>query len=281
MSNSAAPTLPKWPFLLGDLLLIGFAGVIIYRGATPLSLLDGGLALLAALAGAWLSVVPFLRDQQAALKLGEAEALATTVAQIKDLERINKQITDATEQWNTTQEHSTQTVAAAKEMTERMRAELSGFCTFLQKTHDAEKTHLRLEVEKLRRSETEWLQRTVHILDHVFALHKAAARSGHPGLVAQLDQFQFACRDVARRAGLVVFVPAPDDPFDTSMHQLQNGAPAPQGDARVAETLAPGYSFQGQLVRRALVGLQAASGDPENAPAPAVAVLPASESLQA
>jgi len=44
--------------------------------------------------------------------------------------------------------------------------------------NDSEKTTLRLEVEKLRRGELEWLQALVHILDHVFALHTAAMHSG-------------------------------------------------------------------------------------------------------
>ena len=57
-----------------------------------------------------------------------------------------------------------------------------------------EKAHLRLEVEKLRRGETERLQIIIHVLDHVFALFQAAEHSGHPDLIDQLGHFQKACR---------------------------------------------------------------------------------------
>ena len=61
-----------------------------------------------------------------------------------------------------------------------MTGEVRQFTEFMQKMNDSEKAALRLEVEKLRRGEGEWLQVLVRILDHVFALHAAAVRSGEP-----------------------------------------------------------------------------------------------------
>ena len=45
---------------------------------------------------------------------------------------------------------------------------------FLAKANDSEKGFLRLEVDKLKRAEGEWLQTLVRILDHVNALHQGA-----------------------------------------------------------------------------------------------------------
>jgi hypothetical protein len=125
----------------------------------------------------------------------------------------------------------------------------------MQKANDSEKATLRLEVEKLRRGESQWLQVLVHLLDHVFALHQAGARSGQPNLQEQLGQFQDACRDIVRRVGLMPMEAAPDEPFDEERHQLLEGQSV-TSEPRVAHTLATGYTYQGQMLRRTLVALQ-------------------------
>jgi hypothetical protein len=138
----------------------------------------------------------------------------------------------------------------------------------MQKASDSEKATLRLEVEKLRRGEGQWLQVLVNLLDHVFALYQAGSRSGQPNLEAQLGRFQEACRDVVRRVGLVPFEAQTDEPFDPAKHQLPDDDPPPAPDARVGQTLAAGYAFQGQLVRRSLVVVRPAgseSGPPQTA----------------
>jgi molecular chaperone GrpE (heat shock protein) len=256
MSKSVAPRLTIWPFLVGDFLLVGFAAFIVRQSDHPLNLWQASVCLIATLGGAWLFVIPFLQEYQAAVKLCEADTLATTVAQIQNLEQIKTQIAAATAQWQAFLPQSATALTAAHEITDRMKAEMGEFSAFLKKANDAEKNHLRLEVEKLRRSEGEWLQLTVHILDHVFALHKAASHSGHPALITQLDQFQFACRDIVRRRGLVAFAPAAQEPFDAETHQVTGSDATPSPGTRIAETLAPGYTYQGPLVRRALVRLE-------------------------
>jgi hypothetical protein len=116
-----------------------------------------------------------------------------------------------------------------------------------------------LEVEKLRRAEGEWLQVQVRVLDHVLALHSAATRSGQPQIIKQLTQFRDACLDATRRIGLLPFGAAPGQPFDTVAHQRLDDAGEVAADAKIAETLAPGYTYQGQPIRRALVRLEGES----------------------
>src|SRR5207249_2779836 len=162
----------------------------------------------------------------------------------------------ATSNWQAAHEQANKTVEAAREIAESITAEARSFSEFLKKANETEKNHLRLEVDKLRRAENEWLQILVRIMDHIFALNQAAARSGQTNLVKQLGQFQNACRDVARRVGLVPFVAIPGEPYDPKVHQLADAKVVPATAARVDETIATGYSFQGQLVRPALVTLQ-------------------------
>jgi molecular chaperone GrpE (heat shock protein) len=121
----------------------------------------------------------------------------------------------------------------------------------------------------LRRAEADWLQVLVRMLDHVFALRVGAQRSGQPRLIEQLGNFQNACNDAARRVGLTPFVPSDADSFDPERHQLAEGDSKTAIGAKVGETVAAGYSFQGKLLRLALVRLRAS--EPVAASAPAVA----------
>jgi molecular chaperone GrpE (heat shock protein) len=261
MSESNELKFAKWPFytacFLGDVILLGCAYFIFTRhGGTASGAWDAFLVVFCGTIGSLLAVTPFVLEYQTAVKMVETGALVTTVAQIQHLEEIAIRIGIATSQWQGVQEHSSRTTATAKELAERMATEAKSFTEFLQKAHDGERATLRLEVEKLRRGEGEWLQVLVRMLDHTYALNQAAARSGQPGLIEQLNHFQNACRDTARRIGLVPFVPAANQPFDAKCHTTPDAGVAPPADAKVKEVLATGYTFQGQLVRPALVSLQ-------------------------
>jgi len=213
------------------------------------------LFLLAGVLGALLAVMPFLFEYWAAVKLVETSGLVSTVEQIRHLELLAVQISAATAQWQLVQEYSASTVTAAREISDKMVAEAAAFTEFLKKTNDGEKSSLRLEVEKLRRVEAEWLQVVVRLLDHTYALFKAAERSGQPGLIEQMGNFQNSCRDVARRIGLAPFAPKVNEPFDAERHQPAESQGAPVPGARVLEAVATGYTYQGRLLRPALVAL--------------------------
>jgi molecular chaperone GrpE (heat shock protein) len=147
-----------------------------------------------------------------------------------------------------------------------MGAEAKAFTQFMERANDGERATLRLEVEKLRRAEKEWLEVLVRVMDHVYALQRGAQRSGQPTLIEQLGNFQNACREAARRVGLTPFVASPAEPFDKQRHQLVDGNAVPQDGGKVAETVAAGYTFQGRLLRPAIVQLEnngsSASGIP-------------------
>ena len=246
----------KWPYYVADVLLVGVALWIINHYPHPLpfwpATLMAGCVVVAAAIGVW----PHRLEYQTAVQFAEADGLTSAVKEIRNVQAVAEQIRLATGQWQGVQEHSGKTVAAAKEVSDRIAAEAHAFTEFMQKANDSEKATLRLEVEKLRRGQGEWLQVLVHLLDHVFALHQAGARSGQPNLEAQLARFQEACRDVVRRVGLTPFEAGPGEPFDGEKHQLPEGQPLPPPEIRIAQTLAAGYTYQGQLVRRSLVALQ-------------------------
>lgn len=256
MTERRLPSMAKWPYYVADVVLVGLAVWIVNHYPHPLPLWPATLMVGCVVAAAVLGVWPHRMEYQTAVQFAEADGLANAIKEFRNVQAVADQIRLATGQWQGVQEHSAKTVAAAKEVSERITAEAQAFAEFMQKANDSEKATLRLEVEKLRRGEGQWLQVLVHLLDHVFALHQAGARSGQPNLEAQLGRFQEACRDVVRRVGLTPFEASPDEPFDTEKHQVSEGQPQPEPEALIAQTLAAGYTFQGQLVRRSLVALR-------------------------
>ena len=273
MNDRPTPAVNKLPFLFADLLLLGLAGIIVQQYPHPLNFRLASLCVGLVILGAIFSVIPFLLEYKSAVRLAESEKLNDAVSQINQLDTLAKQISSATAQWQDVQNAAGKTTTAAKEIAARMDEELKGFTEFMQKANDSEKGALRLEVEKLRRAEGEWVQVLVRVLDHIFALHQAGVRSGQAELIHQLGQFQHACRDAARRIGLTPFAPAPDEAFDAARHKLPDSETAP-ADARIGETLAPGFTYQGRLLRPALVKLKTAESAPAqiaaepDAPAP-------------
>lgn len=268
MKQRPAPTLPKWPFLTGDILLLGLAWWIVTRSPDPFAFWPLCFMVLCVAGGAWIAVVPYLAEFRAAMKLTEADSLTDVVRQINELEAVAGQVAGATGQWQEVHEKAGQTIQAAREISERMTAEAKAFTEFMQKANDSEKAHLRLEVEKLRRSEAEWLQVVVLMLDHVYALYVAAVRSRRSGIIQQITSFQQACRDCVRRIGLLPMEVPAGEPYDEKTQALEEdqAPPAPETERRVAETLATGYSYQGQVVRKPMVRLAPLSqSDPASA----------------
>jgi len=219
--------------------------------------------------GAGLAVLPFLLDYWLAVKLAEARAVGNAVERIRDLEGVAQQISSATGHWQVAQAQAEKVSATSKAIADRMTSELQGFADFMERANDGEKATLRLEVEKLRRAESEWIQVLVRVLDHVFAIHLGAMRSGQPTLIEQIGNFQTACRDAARKVGLAPFTAAESEPFDPQRHQLIEGDPKAAAEAVVEETVAAGYTFQGRLLRPALVRLRGTNGEVQRPHQPA------------
>jgi len=252
--------IPKWPFLAGGVLLLVLGFVFVNHSPLP-----GHWAILAAgcvVLGSALGVIPFLLDYRAMGKAIQVNALGAVADKIQDLEKLAAQISAATNQWDVVQGQADKTAAGAKQIAEKMSAEVREFSEFMQKMNDSEKAALRLEVEKLHRGEAEWLQMLVHIFDHIFALHAAATRSGQPKLADQITHFQNACRGTVRRIGLTPFVAEPGVAFDAARYQVASSKEPPPAGAVVAETIGSGYTFQGKLLRPAIVRLREAGAPP-------------------
>lgn len=251
--------MPKWPFFLAEFVMIAL-GCALIKFAQNLLPHWQWVAVACVALGVVLGIIPFIYDYYLMEKLIETNALGAVADKIEHLNQFSAQISAATARWaavqESTGENAEKTAVAAKQIADKMGAEVKEFSEFMKKMNDSEKATLRLEVEKLRRGETEWLQMLVRILDHVYALYSAAARSNQPRVAEQISQFQNACRDTVRRIGLLSFAGQLDEPFDPERHQLVDANQKPFDGAVIAETIGVGYTFQGKLLRPALVRLR-------------------------
>ena len=257
---------PKWPFFLGNALLFGFAYCFILRA--PQAIHHWEIAAACVALGAAFNLLPYYLDYRAMERALEINALGAVGDKIQNLEKLAEQISSATNHWTTLegslQAEAGKTTAAAKAIAEQLIAESRQFAEVLQKIDDREKGLLRLEVEKLQRGEAEWLQLLMRLLDHVYALHTAAVRTGDQKYVEPVTNFQNACREIVHRVGLAPFVAEPDEPFNPEWYQVVGTNSPPPAKAVIAETVGTGYTFQGQLLRPAVVRLREAK--PETAP---------------
>ena len=245
--------------------------MIMLKGESPLQIWPLSLCALCVFAGAGLSVSPFLLEYRAAARRAENQQLSTAVEQIQNLEQLAAQINSATTQWQCVQDQASQSVKTAEDLTDRLAQEAKAVGEMVQKANVTERNRLQLEVEKFRRGEAEWLQVVTRLLDHTYALHQAAVRSGQRDLIEQLTMFQNACRDVVRRVGLVPFAALPDEAYDVHIHQLANDQEEVPAGTVIAQTIATGFTYQGQLLRRAVVVL-ASQGPPSTSAQPETAL---------
>src|SRR5579862_6388748 len=123
MRDQTEPTLAKWPFFIGDSLLVGAAWFIYLQSKLPMGSWQIAFVVLCVAGGACLGVMPFLLEYRVFAKLAEARELATMVSQMKNLEALSAQISGATSQWMSAQESADRTATVAKSLAEKMGAE--------------------------------------------------------------------------------------------------------------------------------------------------------------
>lgn len=259
----------KPPFLFAWVALLAVAAILIWRAQHPIDETQIIVASACVALGSILGCLPFIFDYRVSVKSIDAAALGSITEKIQSLEKLSSQISAATNEWMNAQMQAEKTSNLAKEIADGMAGEVQRFSAFMQKMNESEKAALRLEADKLRRGEAEWMQILVRILDHVFLLHTAAVRSGQPKVIDQISNFQNACHDAIRRVGLAPFSAEPGEAFDPPKHQDVDGKAQAVDGGVVAETIASGFTFQGKLLRPALVRVKAPDAELEPLPEPA------------
>ncbi len=247
-------SVPKWPFLLADIIFItlGFwISTLIQSEPQSWQIIS---ILVCAVLGATFAVAPFYFEYNSESKAVEIAQLTTVTKEINKMESVASQIAAASESWEAVQVSSKQTAKLAGEITARIAEMVETHEEFMANANNEKFNTLNLEVEKLRRSETDWANSLVGLLDLVYRLERSAAASGKDPFIQTMGQFQGQCRSVARRVGLVAFEAELGTAFNPEEHALSDEESA-AADAAVSETRLPGFRLQGKLVRKPLVAV--------------------------
>ncbi len=247
-------SVPKWPFLLADIIFItlGFwISTLIQSEPQSWQIIS---ILVCAVLGAAFAVAPFYFEYNAESKAVEIAQLTTVTKEINKMEAVASQIAAASESWEAVQVSSKQTAKLAGEITARIAETVKTHEEFMANANNEKFNTLNLEVEKLRRSETDWANTLVGLLDLVYRLERSAVASGKDPFIQTMGQFQGQCRTVARRVGLVAFEAELGTAFNPEEHALSDEESA-AADAAVSETRLPGFRLQGKLVRKPLVAV--------------------------
>lgn len=247
-------SVPKWPFLMADIIFIGLGywiSTLIQGEPQSWQIIS---ILVCAVLGAGFAVAPFYFEYRAEAKAVEIAQLTTVAKEIGKMEAVAQQIADASESWASVQSTSEQTAKLAEEIASGMAATVKDHDEFMANANTEELNTLKLEVNKLRRVEADWANTLVGVLDLVYRLEQSAHASGKEQFIQTMTQFQGQCREVARRVGLVAFEAEKGAAFNPDEHALPEGEQA--GDnASVTQTRLPGFRLQGKLVRKPLVAV--------------------------
>ncbi|MBC8326687.1 MAG: nucleotide exchange factor GrpE [Verrucomicrobia subdivision 3 bacterium] len=248
-------TVPKWPFLLADIIFIGLAYWISTLIDGPAQQWHISSILVCAGLGAAFAVAPFYFEYRAEAKAVEIAQLTTVAKEVNNMETVAAQISEATASWNAVQESSGQTAQLAEEIAAGIAATVKEHHEFMAKAGNDEHATLKLEVEKLRRAEQDWASTLVGQLDLIFRLERSAAASGKEPFMQTMATFQGQCRELAKRVGLVAFEADADAAFDAEHHAVLDNEPKPTDGDKVTETRLPGIRLQGRLIRKPLVSV--------------------------
>lgn len=247
-------SVPKWPFLMADIIFIGLGywiSTLIQGEPQSWQIIS---ILVCAVLGAGFAVAPFYFEYRAEAKAVEIAQLTTVAKEIGKMEAVAQQIADASENWASVQSTSEQTAKLAEEIASGMAVTVKDHDEFMAKANTEELNTLKLEVNKLRRVEADWANTLVGVLDLVYRLEQSAQASGKEQFIQTVTQFQGQCREVARRVGLVAFEAEKGATYNPDEHALPEGEQA--GDnASVTQTRLPGFRLQGKLVRKPLVAV--------------------------
>lgn len=253
MSDVKIPK-PKYvPFLMADLVMLLVAGAIVYLNNLPLNLWQTALCVLSAIVGCVFLIIPFVLEYRAALKMEETQALSSTVEKIQKLEEVARQITSATNYWQSVQNDAVKIVESTRNIQEQIAKQSREFIESITRANDVEKASLRVEVDKLEQMRKEYVEVIVRMLDQVYALYRAALSSGNQRIVEQITLFQINCRQIAERIGLVAFDGKRGDKFDNQRHINVDRKATETANSTISGVLAPGYTYQTKMLRQALV----------------------------
>lgn len=188
MNLPHSPRPPKWPYFLGDAILLALAGLTGLLAPTPLSAAALTLIFACVALGSVLAVLPFLLDFAAGQREAEAALQLKLEAQNTRLHQSAETIASIAGQLKSAHEATARAVHTAETLPYRLQEKIAEFTTQLQARDDEEKAAMIKELEALRDAEG---QRLTAIAEKIQAATKeftATEQQVMPALAAAVKQ---------------------------------------------------------------------------------------------
>ena len=250
---STTSSVNKMPFFVADAVLILASICILAFAQHPLSgSACWALAIILG-CGAWIAILPWYQENKNNAALSQLDGLRSVSECIQQMNTFSAGMNSAIASLANVQKMTEASARAASEAETKIVEHSQDFAERLAQAVNYEKSSFQIEIDKLRRVENDWINTGIGIMDHVLALTHAGIQSGKPEIAEQMRRFRGACLDIAARAGLQPFLPAPTDTYDPEKHVLPPNTPTPEPDTRISRVIAPGFNYQGQMVRKAMV----------------------------
>ena len=153
MNLPSSPRPPKWPFFLGDGILLVVACLIGLLAPSPLSATELSLIFGCVALGAVLAVLPALLDSAAAQREAEAALQLKLAEQNTKLQHAAETLASIAGQLKSAHEATARAVHTAENLPYRLQEKIAEFTTALQERDDEEKASMAKELEALRDAE--------------------------------------------------------------------------------------------------------------------------------
>ncbi|HEX9783793.1 MAG TPA: hypothetical protein VGA56_13800 [Opitutaceae bacterium] len=149
--HASSPPVNRWPFILGDLLLLAVACGVVAVDKSPPGLTTIIIVCVCVLAGVGLWIAPYMMQFEAAVRLAEASARDQLEAQGRRLVQAAEQLSNAVSRSQSTEEQAGQALGTLEEVAEKLAAQADDFAQALARSSEREIAELKTQIERLAR----------------------------------------------------------------------------------------------------------------------------------
>lgn len=111
MQQNSSLNLPKWPFYLGNILLVGIAILLAFQAGSQLTTAQFFWSFLCVATGAIIFATPFILEYQGQIRIAEAQSKTIGTQQLKQIDGVLNQMQEVQESF--TQQTNKQTMSHA------------------------------------------------------------------------------------------------------------------------------------------------------------------------
>lgn len=109
MQQNSSLNLPKWPFYVGNILLVGIAIFLAFQAGSQLTTAQFFWSFLCVASGAVIFATPFILEYQGQIKIAQAKSKTIGTSQLKQIDNVLSQMQDVQEAF--TQQTNKQTMS--------------------------------------------------------------------------------------------------------------------------------------------------------------------------